>query len=127
MSATGATAAGMETAGTAAASAASASSSYVPGRPKRQSYRRANTDRISAAAAAAAANSYAPDPLYDSASSAKAAAGDDPYVSCFGGGGAGNYGAGYCVLEDHPFMTSAKISAFRTHPGHTPRNALRYL
>ena len=100
MSATGAAATGMETAGTAGASAAAPSSSYVPGRPKRQSYRRANTDRISsaAAAAAAAANSYAPDPLYDSASSAtaaSAAAGDDPYVSCFGGG-AGNYGAGYC-------------------------------
>ena len=90
-------AAGME-------SGAAASSSYVPGRPKRQTYRRANTDRIASAtaAAAAAASSYAPDPLYDSSSMASlgaaAASTEDPYVSCFGGvgGGTGSYGSGYC-------------------------------
>ena len=85
----------------------SSSSSYVPGRPKRQTYRRANTDRI--ASAAAAASSYAPDPIYDSSSAASlgaAAAAEDPYVSCatgildrFGsGGGTGNFGAGYYEL-----------------------------
>ena len=80
----------------------SGASSYVPGRPKRQTYRRANTDRIaSATAAAAAASSYAPDPLFDSsllgASAAAATAAEDPYVSCFGSGsssGTGNYGTG---------------------------------
>ena len=85
----------------------SSSSSYVPGRPKRQTYRRANTDRI--ASAAAAASSYAPDPIYDSSSAASlgaAASAEDPYVSCatgildrFGsGGGTGNFGAGYYEL-----------------------------
>ena len=76
----------------------SSSSSYVPGRPKRQTYRRANTDRI----ASAASSSYAPDPDSRMGAAVAAAAAEDPYVSCFGGGGTGggtgNFGAGYYEL-----------------------------
>ena len=86
----------MNAAAAAAAGSAAAGgdmSSYAPpGRPKRQTYRRANTDRI--------ASSFA-SPNLEAALGAAAA--DDPYVSCatgimdrFGGGsGSGSYGSGY--------------------------------